>query len=319
MGEARIREFTEEDYGSIARIHDTLLPDHPFFLKRIRYEDSCYGRTRYQIKRFIAESHSGETVGFGEYRHLFFQYHPHKFALDIEVLPEWHGKGIRAMLHDSLLEELAQVGAETVWPMVLSTQDSAIRFYLKRGYVEKRKSFESWLDLEHFDESGFARLTKDLERQGVATSRLSSEFRSDPDAGKRLKELEDSGAADVPGAVVDLPMPYSDYELVILMSPIMVWDGSFVAKESGVWVGESSLLESGIEGVIDQGFTVVRPDHRGRNIAQAVKLQTVLYAMAKGARHVRTYNDSENHSMLAVNKKMGFEKRWEWPTFELNL
>ena len=314
-----LRDFRPFDYPSAARIQGSLYPAQPWFRKRIEYEDSCYGRTRYRMKRFVAETQSGEVVGFGEYKHLFFQFHPKKFAIDIEVSPKWQGKGIGEALYGRLVDELAKIEAETAWPLVLSTQETSSKFLRKRGFVEKRRMFESRLDLKRFDAARFARIARELEDEGVTMSDLSSEFQRDTEAGKRLKELEDSGAGDVPGAVVDLPMSFNDYEIVILKSPIMLWEGSFVAKEGDAYVGESSLLESGIDGLIDQGFTVVRPSYRGRNVAQAVKLETARYARAKGARYIRTHNDSENHPMLAVNRKMGFVKTAEWITFEKEL
>ena len=51
------------------------------------YEDSCFGRTRYRMKRFVTESGSGQLVGFGEYMHLFLGYRPERFCLDNEVHP----------------------------------------------------------------------------------------------------------------------------------------------------------------------------------------------------------------------------------------
>lgn len=113
MIQVSIREFESSDYAALGRIHDLVYPAHPFFRKRAEYEDSCYdGRTRYRMKRFAAESASGQVVGFGEYRHLFFQYHPRKFALDAEVSPEWQGKGVGGVLFERLTEELSRIGAK---------------------------------------------------------------------------------------------------------------------------------------------------------------------------------------------------------------
>lgn len=319
MAEARVRSFEPSDYASLARVHDSLFPNHPHFSKRVEFEDSCYGHTRYQMKRFVAEAASGEVVGFSEYKHLFFQYHPRKFAMDVAVLPQWQGRGIGRMLFDRVLEELGRAGAETVWPLVLSTQEAAVRFLRKRGFVEKRRMIESKLDLEGFDGAEFARLAEKLEGERIVVSNFSSELRRDRSAGRKLKDLEESGAMDVPGVIQESPMSYHDYETIILNSPIMLWEGSFVAKDGETYAGESSLLESGTGRFIDQGFTVVRPEYRGRNIAQAVKLQTAIYAKNKGAKYIRTHNDSENHPMLAVNRKMGFVKQAEWITFEKEL
>jgi hypothetical protein len=40
------------------------------------------------------------------------------------------------------MKELVGLGAETVWPLVLSTSSSAIEFLQKRGFVQKRKMIE---------------------------------------------------------------------------------------------------------------------------------------------------------------------------------
>ena len=316
MTEFIVRDFRPSDYSSAGRTHDSIYPDHPYFRKRAEYEDSCYGRTRYRMKRLVAEGAHGEIVGFGEYKHFFFQYHLRRFGLDIEVHPHWQGKGVGTMLYDRLVEDLARAGADVVSPLVLSTQDSAVRFLRRRGFVEKRRTIESRLNLGTFDGAEFARMAEELEDEGIVVSSFASELRKDPSAGRKLKDLEDSGAGDVPGAIVDSPMSFHDYEIVILKSPVMIWEGSFVAKDGDVYVGESSLLESGAGETIDQGFTVVRPSHRGRDIAQSVKLGTIMYARSKGARYIRTHNDSKNHPMLAVNRKMGFVKTVEWIILE---
>lgn len=125
MGESvRIREFAPTDYPAMAVVHNALYPDHPFIRERVEFEDSCFGRTRYVMKRFVAETSSGQIVGFGEYKHLFFSYHPRKFGLGIEVHPRYQRQGIGGLLYDRLTEELAKVGAEALWPVVLSTSIS---------------------------------------------------------------------------------------------------------------------------------------------------------------------------------------------------
>jgi GNAT superfamily N-acetyltransferase len=319
MPQAKIREFEHSDYPALVQVNDSLFPHHPYFLKRIEFEDSCYGRTRYQMKRFVAENESGHVVGFGEYEHLFFSFHPQRFALGIEVHPQWQRQGIGGMLYDRVVHELAKAGAKVASPSIPSTSASGIEFVRKRGFVEKSRTVESRLDLGMFDPTSFAKVVERLEGEGITIADFSSELRDDPSAGKKLKDVEDDGAVDVPHAVTDNLMDYHDYEIIILNSPIMIWEGSFVAKEGGVYVGSSSLFESGIEGVIDQGFTVVRRGYRGRGIAQAVKLRTALFAKKKGMRYIRTYNDSENAPMLAVNRKMGFAKQAEWIVFEKEL
>jgi mycothiol synthase len=196
------------------------------------------------------------------------------------------------------------------------TSSSAIEFLRNRGFSEKRRMLESWLDVQKFDSARCVKLLEGLNRQGVIINSFSSEMQTDRTAGTKLDDLEESGGADVPGAITDSPMDFRDYEIIILRSPIMVWEGSFVAKHGDVYVGESSILKTGMPGVFEQGFTVVRPAYRGRDIAQAVKCQVAIYAKNVGTKYIMTHNDSENAPMLAVNRKIGFVKRAEWITFE---
>jgi hypothetical protein len=53
-------------------------------------------------------------------------------------------------------------------------------------------------------------------------------------------------------------------------------------------------------------ITGVDRTYRGRKIAKALKLLTIRYAKAYGATAIRTNNDSENGTMLAINRKLGY-------------
>ncbi len=220
---------------------------------------------------------------------------------------------------DRVMGELRDVGAKVSSPLIPWSSDAGIRFVKKRGFVEKSRSVESRLDLGSFDPQRFGRTVEQLEIEGIEFSSFAEEKEKDASAGRKLKDLEDSGAVDVPHAIADRPMDLGDYQIVILDNPLMNWEGSFVAKDGDKYVGSSSVFESGIDGMVDQGFTVVRPGYRGQGIAQAVKLKTVIHAKNGGARFIRTYNDADNAPMLAVNRKMGFVRQAEWIAFEKNL
>ena len=56
-------------------------------------------------------------------------------------------------------------------------------------------------------------------------------------------------------------------------------------------------------------LTGVDRAYRGRKIAQALKLQTILYAKACGADSIATQNDSVNAPMLAINRKLGYVRQ----------
>ena len=62
-------------------------------------------------------------------------------------------------------------------------------------------------------------------------------------------------------------------------------------------------------GRLYQRITAIDPAYRGRGIALALKLKTIEYGRAHGYSHIRTAVESNNPSMLAINRKLGFEQR----------
>jgi GNAT superfamily N-acetyltransferase len=69
-------------------------------------------------------------------------------------------------------------------------------------------------------------------------------------------------------------------------------------------------------GALGQGLTATDPDYMGRGIAWALKLFTVRYAQERGYERIKTWNDSENHTMLSINLRLGFAPRPAWITVE---
>ncbi|TLY13170.1 MAG: GNAT family N-acetyltransferase [Thaumarchaeota archaeon] len=136
--EVKVREFRHSDYDSHATIRNALDPTTHSSL-RAKYEDSCFGRTRYRMKRYVAESDRGEIVGVGGFEHLFFSYQPHRFALSVELHPAWQRRGIGGLLYERLESELRSAGAEA-WALVDSTQARASRSS-RRGGLSRREEY----------------------------------------------------------------------------------------------------------------------------------------------------------------------------------
>jgi GNAT superfamily N-acetyltransferase len=69
-------------------------------------------------------------------------------------------------------------------------------------------------------------------------------------------------------------------------------------------VGLARLRRQGNAAV--NAYTAVDPAYRGRGIARALKLRTVLWARATGLEYLYTGNDIENRRMLAINSRLGY-------------
>jgi RimJ/RimL family protein N-acetyltransferase len=105
-----------------------------------------------------------------------------------------------------------------------------------------------------------------------------------------------------------------------LENPEYLAAGHFLVKDGARYVAESNLfLTENPPDVLYQGITGTRGEYRGRGLALALKLRTIEYARALGKREIRTWNDTLNAPMLAINTNLGFVRQPAWITYEKRL
>jgi len=312
-----IRPFAPSDYDAYKSVHDAVDPGHPLNLEASRHEDWLFSRTRFKQRRYVVEV-GGRVVAVGGFFHEVFAYKPNVFSFRAEVHPDSQNQGIGTLLCEKLFSELRAMEAEMVWTPALPGTPSS-RFAEGRGFVEARRDLESVLDLRRFDVSRVGPVEARVRADGIDLRSLASETRSDPDAGRKLYELEIGAGDDVPRLVKSEHITYDEYSMVILQNPTYLLAGSFVAIADGMYVGSSNLWKAGPEGYLGQGFTAVKREHRRRGIATALKLMVARAARTMGGSFLRTSNDSENDPMLRLNRKIGFERTQAWAVYEKRL
>jgi GNAT superfamily N-acetyltransferase len=89
-------------------------------------------------------------------------------------------------------------------------------------------------------------------------------------------------------------------------------DGCFlqVALENGAVVGFATLAPLPARpGVLEHGLTGVRPTHRRRGIAEALKRTQLHWAAAAGYRLLVTSTQEGNEAMRSLNLKLGYRER----------
>jgi mycothiol synthase len=77
----------------------------------------------------------------------------------------------------------------------------------------------------------------------------------------------------------------------------------------------SQLWHSQASPDLYNGLTGVLRSHRRRGIALALKLRGIAYAKALGRPTIKTWNESNNRAMLAINEALGFVKQPAWIDF----
>lgn len=86
----------------------------------------------------------------------------------------------------------------------------------------------------------------------------------------------------------------------------------FLALKDSEYVGISMLYRRPADNDLDTGFTTVKPAHRRRGVALALKATALAHAKSLGKTAVRTDNAQINRPMLSINEALGFEKMPAW-------
>jgi mycothiol synthase len=314
----QIRTFTESDYETVAEIEKVVNPDLADTAEEIRFYDKT--REKHLIfNRFLAEDSIGKTLGVGTFHHSADRFHPNKFYLDINVLPEHRQKGVGSGLLEHLLTQLEDHQVVTVRAVTRVDWGHSIRFLEKAGFKEEYRAWESRLDVQSFDASPYLHLEEQLKLEGIELKSY-ADLSGTPDLAHDLWRLEMDASRDMPDPEPFTETSFERFETRGLNSPDFAPEAYLVAVKAGhdqklEFLAESVLWWS--EGETDawNGATGTRREWRGKKIALALKVKNILWAKAKGIAQIKTFNDDVNRPMLAINEKLGFVKQPAWVHF----
>ena len=311
-----IRAFRDQDYAGIVDLSNAVYADYPWSEAEFRHWDERYDGQRVKLERIVADDPSGRMLGWAEYHHDPSGYHPQKLFIDITVHPAQQNRGTGSRLYTELLARMAPLDPIALWANTRETFDRAVRFLERRGFAEKRRAWESRLNVAAFDPAPFlekaARGVQDLQITTAAEER-----EKDPEWMQKLYDLDLEVGEDVPRVDAYTPQPLEQHMKRLLDNPDWLSDAHFLAKDGERYVAESNMFRSDqLPDVLYQGITGTRRAYRGRGVALALKLRTVEYARGHGCREIRTWNDTLNAPMLHINVNLGFVRQPAWITFE---
>ena len=121
----------------------------------------------------------------------------------------------------------------------------------------------------------------------------------------RLLPVSHATVADIPMSVEYVPEPFEVW-VVWMQPPAVLPERIWVAVREGEPIGYSYLAYHPSN--VWTGFTGVLREHRGKGLARALKLQTLVQAVDLGVIAVETDNDSENAPILHLNEELGYEE-----------
>jgi GNAT superfamily N-acetyltransferase len=311
-----IRPFEPRHYERIvaigARLDPALWPSR----EAMRYRDRTWSPEHRKARLVVMRA--DEVVGWGQVAHMWWAYHPRRFAMRLEVDPAAQRGGLGSLLYAQLMAQLREWDAELVRTDARESCPQAVAWLTRRGYSEIQRRRELRLRLDHFDPLAFPDPDQLLARHGLQVATYGAlRAKGGERLVRELYELEIMGGEDEPRPEQDIAMSFDRFVTQELEQRQALPDANFLAFYGERLVGVSRLERHlAHPGVLLQGFTTVHPDHRGRRTALALKLHTIRYAQAHGYREILTTNDSTNAPMLHINQALGFRQFGQRLVFE---
>lgn len=296
-----IRDFQASDLAEIVRVQHAAVPLHPWSVGEIE-RDLEKLEEKLQHHWCIAES-NGELVGFSRFARNAGAYHPQKFGLDLCIDPEFQSRGIGKVLYLATLEKAQAFDAISLRTQVRESDARGLKFAQDRGFFETKRDFESTLELASFDFAAFERPLPD----GIELKNLSD--LDSPAFRRQFHQVFSTVRLDVPRAEPPTPLSFEFFEENVLDDPEVISEVFVFAMRGEQIVGFTGGYQGAQPGWVDQWLTAVTREARGQGLATAIKVHSLLAALKLGFKTVRTDNDTQNTSMLAVNDKLGYQRQ----------
>ncbi|ADH61995.1 GCN5-related N-acetyltransferase [Allomeiothermus silvanus DSM 9946] len=301
-----------QDFLRVAEILNAVEPEWPVTAGMLEHWDKNHD-PKYHRAEFVAEL-DAQIVGLGSIGEDRWAYEPGKFVFDIQVHPEFQGRGVGRAIYDHLIEHVQLMNPTLLQVGTRENRPRARAFLERRGFVETWRRYESWLETRDFDCSLYTDLAERVKRAGLEIKSW-GELSADPDAPRKLWELDWLLLQDVPMGLKFVKRDLEQWIKEEIQDPHFVPQACFIALDpnredplTGSYVGYSQLTRNpaGFWGI---NMTGVLREYRGKGVAKALKLEGIRYVKEHGGEQIRTTNDPPNSAMLAMNLDLGFRRQ----------
>ena len=307
-------DWSDEDYEASVAISNAIWPDEPSSVEGSKYTDSILDR-KFLFERLMVEL-DGRAVATAIYREPFWSYSPGKYDIQIRVLPEYQRRGIGSAIYDHIMDRLSELPTAPVNLHANAREDQphSVRFLTKRGFEQKLRAEVSRLDVGSFDPTPFADKVARIAESDLVVKTLEEFEAEDPEATRRLYEKFIEFERDTPYFEELTEPPFEQFRKDIAGPSritggfLVVFDGDEIVATTSVW------KRLGEPGALNTGLTAVARSHRRRGIATAIKVRSIEFARAMGAKAIQTDNE-ENNPMYDLNVQLGFRPVPAWLLF----
>ncbi len=307
-----IRDFSPHDYPALVEIHrrqQIVWPERPLTAEAWADADRHRNpKCRYHRWVALEDEH---VVGFASYGQDISDYHPQKFYIAVEVLPEFQRQGIGAALYDRLMDGLQPFDPRVLRADAFENLPQGFPFLARRGFHEIWRETPVHLDVTAFDVAPYAGLEDRLRAQGI-TITTASALRDDPDRDWKLYDLYHALEQDLPREEGEmLLMGFEDWQWGF-NDPTTPHDAYFVARCGEDYIGLKEMGQEPGSRVLQGGLMGVRPAYRQRGLGLAMQLRAIGYAREHGCDLLKSCTGAANAPMQALFTRLGYHRDPEW-------
>ena len=307
-----IRPIQKSDYAAVVALRNAVDPDGwPTNLERFTYHQENRNPELYHAS-FVLE-HEGQIIGQAETGHDDFAFEEGKFDVRVQVHPDFQCQGFGRKLYAHVLEHLEPMQPKLLQAFITERLPAGKQFVEREGFTATWKRYESKLETHGFDFAPYQELENRVRASGIQIKSL-AELEHDPEANRKLWELDWTLFQDIPMGVTFTKVPFEHWVKDELESPGFLKEACLIAIDParhddllGSFVGYTCLIHNPA-GFHVIGMTGLLREYRGRGIAKALKLGTMRYVQSHGGSEIRTANDPPNQAMLRMNMELGFER-----------
>lgn len=299
------RPATLDDARTAADVLTAIDPDDPTDPEITRYQWET--APPWPRHRFALES-GGRVVGLAFQAHAPWEEMPDRFGFVGASLEPAAFTPARLDAAYALVEDLSRADGTRTFSLWLKEKETEhIAVVEARGYKEDRRGKGWELDLVANREriERMAAESRDRMRtEGIRILTLADD--RDPEVDQKLWRMSVESFQDIPTTVPFVEPPFEQWRKW-LSKPGIRRDRTWIARDGDDVVGVSVLNYPPVRGNVWTDYTGTARKVRGRGVARALKLETVMQAIALGTSRVRTGNDAANAPILHLNEEMGYK------------
>lgn len=295
-----------DDCAGVAHVCSACFPDWPLSAEEVADEEAR--RPPGRMHRALVALDRDEVVGYGFVQVPDVAAREGRLRIRVLVPPERRRRGLGRALYDALRAIASEAGATELVTEARSTDEDAAPFLANRGFVEYHRRIENRLSMSDVDPATIGRAidrhVDALFASGVRVATFRQLALVQGDAARRLYDLDATLWADVPFGLTGTLPSFEEYLAAEIAHPDFLPAATFIALDGDRWIGVSALVRG--PGFLLNSMTGVLRDWRGRGVARWLKLHTLRRALECNAAEIRTFNDSINSAILALNASFGF-------------